>query len=145
MRSIKIIFCLFVLVGLQACQSKADIKAIEQHINGYWEIEKAKLPDGTEKDYTINSTVDYFELKENQRGIRYKVVPQFNGEFLTNDVPETFTIEEKDGAIWLDYKTDFSTWKEKVITVSQEKLVMENENKMTYYYKRAHPIQIKEE
>lgn len=144
MRSIKISFSLFLVVILQACQSKADVETIQAHINGYWEIEKAQLPDGTEKDYSLNATIDYFELKEDQSGVRYKVAPQFNGEFLTNDVPEAFVVKEKEGAIWLEYKTEFSTWEEQVLSVSEEKMVMENENKIKYYYKRAHPIQIKE-
>lgn len=144
MRSIKIMFSLLLVVLLQACQSKADVTDIQAHINGYWEIEKAQLPDGTEKDYSINATIDYFELKEDQTGVRYKVVPQFNGEFLTNDRPEAFVIKEKEGVIWLEYKTEFSTWEEQVLSISEDKMVMENETKIKYYYKRAHPIQIKE-
>ncbi|MGG5577323.1 lipocalin family protein [Myroides sp. C15-4] len=144
MRSIKIMFSLLLVVLLQACQSKADVTDIQAYINGYWEIEKAQLPDGTEKDYSINATIDYFELKEDQTGVRYKVVPQFNGEFLTNDRPEAFAIKEKEGAIWLEYKTEFSTWEEQVLSISEDKMVMENETKIKYYYKRAHPIQIKE-
>ncbi|MBB1138544.1 lipocalin family protein [Myroides sp. WP-1] len=144
MRTFKFFCSLLLIIVLQACQSKADKSAVIAHINGYWEIEKAQLPDGTEKDYTINSTIDYFELKEDQTGVRYKVVPQFNGEYLTNDMPEAFTLTEKDGAIWLVYKTDFATWEEQVLSVSDEKMVVENETKIKYYYKRAHPVQIKE-
>lgn len=144
MRSLHVFLSLFLVVVLQACQSKVDAEAVKGHITGYWEIEKAQLPDGTEKDYTMNSTIDYFEWKEDQTGIRFKVVPQFNGEFLTNDMPEAFVMLEKDGAIWLQYKTDFATWEERVVSVSDETMVMENENKIIYYYKRAQPIQIKE-
>ncbi|MDM1045362.1 hypothetical protein HX004_11520 [Myroides sp. 1354] len=144
MRSIQVFFSLFLLILLQACQSKADVEAVKNHITGYWEIEKAELPDGSEKDYTINSTIDYFELKEDQTGVRYKVVPQFNGEYLTNDMPEAFTIAEKEGAVWLMYKTDFATWEERVISVNEEQMVMENENKIKYFYKKAQKIQITE-
>lgn len=144
MRSIKIIASLLLIVVFQACQSKADVKSIQAHINGYWEIEKAQLPDGTEKDYSINTTIDYFELKEDQTGVRYKVTPQFNGEFLTNDVPETFVVKQKDNGVWLAYKTEFSTWEEQVLSVTEDKMVMENETKIKYFYKRANPIQIKE-
>ena len=144
MRSIQLIFSLFLVLVLQGCQSKADVKAIETHINGYWEIEKALLPDGTEKDYTINSTIDHFELREDKTGVRYKVVPQFNGEFLTNDRPETFTLTEKEGVVWLVYKTDFATWEEQILSISEKKMIVENENKIKYYYKRAEPVQIKE-
>ncbi|MGG5505242.1 MULTISPECIES: lipocalin family protein [unclassified Myroides] len=144
MRTLKIFASLLLVVVLQACQSKADTAAVVAHINGYWEIEKAQLPDGTEKDYTINSTIDYFELKEDQTGVRYKVVPQFNGEYLTNDRPESFVLTEKEGALWLVYKTDFATWEEQVLSITDEKMVVENETKIKYYYKRANPVQIKE-
>ncbi|WP_410879668.1 hypothetical protein [Myroides sp. DW712] len=144
MRKLQVLFSVMLVMVLQACQSKADVEAVQKHITGYWEIEKAQLPDGTEKDYTINSTIDYLEWKGNQTGVRFKVVPQFNGEFLTNDSPEAFSMKEKEGAVWLEYKTDFATWEERVISISEEHMVMENENQIKYFYKRAHPIQIKE-
>ncbi|MBC8884389.1 hypothetical protein H9X57_16510 [Flavobacterium piscinae] len=47
-------------VALISCQEKVSPESISK-INGYWEIQKVQLPDGQEKEYNINETVDYIE------------------------------------------------------------------------------------
>ncbi|WP_010250754.1 hypothetical protein [Myroides injenensis] len=113
------------------------------NLNGYWEIEKVKLPDGKEKDYTINGTIDFFELKDNNHGLRQKVMPQFNGEYLTNEVPESFVIEQVEGKSWLNYKTEYSEWKEQLVKLNKEHLVVKNEQDILYYYKRPVAFSLK--
>lgn len=106
-----------------------------QNLNGYWEIEKVILPDGKDKEYKINETFDFFELKNNE-GSRKKGMQQFDGTFLTNDVSENFTIEFKDEKCYINYKTDFATWKEEIKSISKEKLIVKNKNDLEYHYKR---------
>ena len=69
-----------------SCQQQVSPEAISK-INGYWEIQKVELPDGKEKEYKINETVDYFEWNGN-KGFRKKVKPQLDGTFLTNNESE---------------------------------------------------------
>ena len=121
-------------VFMLSCQNGVKESDI-QNLNGYWEIEKVVLPDGEEKEYKANETFDFFELKD-KKGIRKKGMQQFDGTFLTNDVSENFTIEFKDGVCSINYKTDFSQWKEEIISISKEKLIVKNKNDLEYYYKR---------
>lgn len=121
-------------VFLFSCQKEikeADI----QNLNGYWEIEKVILPDGEEKEYKANETFDFFQLKD-KSGTRKKGIQQFDGTFLTNDVSENFTVEFKDGICYINYKTDFTTWKEEIKSISKEKLIVKNKNNLEYHYKR---------
>src|SRR6187402_2423204 len=81
--SMKKAVVLFIVLTLSACQQKIKESDIAG-LNGYWEIEKVVLADGTEKDYKINETIDYLQIK-NDSGFRKKVTPQFNGKYLVND------------------------------------------------------------
>jgi hypothetical protein len=119
---------------LFSCQEKVKESDI-QNLNGYWEIEKVVLPNGEEKEYKTNETFDFFQLKDKE-GTRKKGIQQFDGTFLTNDVAENFTIEFKDGHCSVNYKTDFATWKEEIISISKEKLRVKNKNDLEYHYKR---------
>lgn len=127
---------LFILPVLLFFSCNDTIKESELHnLNGYWEIEKVILPDGEEKEYKANETFDFFQLKDNS-GTRKKGIQQIDGTFLTNDVSENFTIELKDGSCSINYKTDFSQWKEEIISISKEKLIVKNKNDLEYHYKR---------
>lgn len=136
----KIALLLFVASLTLSCSQSVTKDDIPK-INGYWEIEKVDFPEGKDKDYTMNETFDYFQVKDN-KGFRFKVSPQLDGTFLTNGDSEKLEIKEKDGAFYIHYKTPFSKWKEKIISVSDEELVIENDSKKEYHYKRAAPINI---
>jgi len=142
MKKIQILFVCVLTVLLSSCNSNVSDENIKTFLDGYWEIEKAVLPDGTEKDYTINSTIDFFELKnqESLKGLRYKVMPQFSGEYLTNDVPENFEVKSENDVYIIEYSTEFSTWKEQLLSLSKDKMVVKNESDIIYYYKRAEPL-----
>ncbi|MVX34505.1 hypothetical protein [Myroides sp. LoEW2-1] len=130
---------LFVTFGCSQSINSGDIK----EINGYWEIVKAKLPNEEEKDYTINSSIDFFQIEENGVGFRQKVMPQFNGEYLTNDIQEDLTVEYTNEGTFLHYKTEFAEWKEEIVKINKEQLVVKNENDIMYYYKRPVPFSLK--
>lgn len=116
-----------------------DLKAL----NGYWEIEKAQMPDGEQKDYSINESIDYFELTDQASGFRQKVLPQISGEYLTNEVQEKFTIVNESGKTWIKYKTEYSEWKEEVVDLDEDELVVKNESDIIYHYKRPVPFTLK--
>ncbi|MCP1996563.1 hypothetical protein [Flavobacterium sp. HSC-61S13] len=126
---------LFLMISCNKTISESDIK----QLNGYWEIEKAEMPDGEIKEYKINTIVDYFEI-ENNKGFRQKAMPQVNGEYLTNEVQESIEIVEIDGKTIMKYHTDFADWQEQLITISKDELVVQNEHDIKYYYKRPIPF-----
>lgn len=136
----KIVLLLFISLFATAC--KKDISASDiAKINGYWEIEKVIFPDGNKKDYKVNETFDYFEIKEN-KGFRKKVSPQLDGTFLVNDAFEQVKILNLNGKYLLQYSTSFSKWQEELLEISDQELVMVNDSKNEYHYKRAAPINI---
>ncbi|MDP2160421.1 MAG: hypothetical protein Q8K02_08070, partial [Flavobacterium sp.] len=109
--------------------------------NGYWEIQKVQLPDGHEKKYTVNETVDYIEWNDTI-GFRKKVKPQFDGKFLTNDEFETIQIKDSSGIFKIHYKTDFAKWSEEILSINDSILVLKNKQNLEYHYKRFQPISI---
>lgn len=137
----KAVLIVLVLVGLMSCQKKVKIEDVAK-INGYWEIEKVNLPDGNEKNYKINETIDYFEVK-NDSGFRKKVTPQFDGKYLVNDEYEKVKVVMEGEKVVLEYTTEYSKWKEEVLEISDEKLVLKNAAEMEYEYKRPTPFSVK--
>mgnify|MGYP003479380857 FL=1 len=119
------------LVSCKQAIKETDI----QNLNGYWEIEKVILPEGEDKEYKTNETFDFFELKD-KTGTRKKGMQQFGGTFLTNGVSENFTIEFKDGNCYINYETEFAKWKEEILVLTKESLIVKNKNDLEYHYKR---------
>jgi hypothetical protein len=60
----KIVLIALFLIFTTACHKKVTATDIPK-MNGYWEIEKVVFPDGTEKEYAVNQTFDYFSVKKN--------------------------------------------------------------------------------
>ena len=136
----KILF-LIVLGSVLSCKQKitdADIS----NLNGYWEIEKVELPDGDKKEYKVNETIDFFKIEAN-KGFRKKVMPQLDGTYLTNDIQEDVVVVIKDGNASLQYKTTYAYWKEEIIELTKDKLVVKNQQEIEYYYKRPAKFSVK--
>jgi len=126
---------------LMSCKQTITSKDIEK-INGYWEIEKVELPNGEDKDYKVNPTIDYFELKNN-KGFRQKVMPQFDGTYLTNNLKETIQVTEESGDFYINYTTQYGKWKEEIIEIKDSVLVLKNKEDLEYHYKKSVPFSVK--
>lgn len=133
----KIIALLFLLV-LSACKPQVTKEDISK-INGYWEIEKVQLADGTEKKYGINPVYDYIQI-ENNKGFRKKVTPQLNGKYLADDTSEEVAVINQDDRIYLNYTTPYAKWKEELKSISDNEMVLVNQAKSEYHYKRAETL-----
>jgi len=124
-----------------SCQQHVSPDSIKK-INGYWEIQKVELPDGQEKEYSINETADYIEWN-GTTGFRKKVKPQFDGTFLTNDELEEIKISDSSGFYKIEYKTAFAQWSEEIVEITDSILVLKNKQNLEYQYKRFKPFSIK--
>lgn len=131
---------LFGLLLVSCKQSITDKDIVK--INGYWEIEKVILKDGEKKDYKVNETIDYFELKSN-KGFRQKVMPQFDGTFRTNDIKETISVNKIDNIFYINYTTTYGKWKEEIIEIHDSILVLKNKDELEYHYKKFKPFSLK--
>ena len=134
---LKIMLLSLFFVGCHQKVEPADVAKI----NGYWEIEKVVFDKGEDKDYKMNESFDYFEIKDN-KGIRKKVMPQLDGTFLVNDAFEKVTVRYDKDKVYLDYATDYAKWTEELIAISDEELVIENTDKKEYHYKKTGPINL---
>ena len=137
----KIVFILLLFLIVTSCNQTITKQDIEK-INGYWEIEKVILPDGTKKDYTVNETIDYFEIKNNV-GFRKKVTPQLNGTYLINNQFEKIAILESDKKTFILYTTKYTKFKEQIIEIHDSTLVLKNDHNVEYHYKKPIPFSIK--
>ena len=131
---------LFALL-LISCHSNVKKEDIAK-LNGYWEIKQVKLATGKTKDYKVNETIDYFELKANQ-GFRQKVMPQFDGKFQTNGIKENIKLIDEGNSFFIQYITKFGKWKEEIITIEDSILVLRNQEKIEYTYKKFKPFSFK--
>lgn len=128
-------FLSLLLLILFSCQKNIEQKDINQ-LNGYWEIEKVELPDGSSKKYQINESIDYFEINDSLKGFRAKVIFQLDGKLLTNGLKENVEVISKGDLFFLSYVTKYADWKEEVVVLNQKKLILKNEQGITYFYKR---------
>ena len=120
-----------------ACQPKIKPAEIVK-LNGYWEIEKVTFPDGNKKEYQVNEFIDFISIK-NLKGTRQKVAPQLDGSFLKGAILDEIRVVDSSDSYFLKTKSKFTKWEEKIISVSEDELVLENEAKITYYYKKFVP------
>ncbi len=130
-----------IILTLAACQKKISTDDLPL-LNGYWEIKQVGLPDGTLKEYTINTTVDYIEVKD-LSGFRKKVYPQLDGTFDTSNDVETFSLIQGPDGIEIHYKTEHSEWTEKLLALNDGSFTVTNAENKTYTYHRFQPINIK--
>lgn len=127
-------------VLMTSCANKVKTEDLG-HLNGYWEIEKVEFPDGNIKEYSINATVDYFEVAE-MMGYRKKVQPLLDGSYQTSDDAEKFTIHEYNGEFLLRYKNNLSEWEEKIRLLTPNQCVFVNQDLITYHYRRFEQINL---
>ena len=138
MKRIVGIVVVFLMISCQAEIRKEDLN----RLNGYWEIKQVTLSDGEKKEYKVNETIDFFELK-NTIGFRQKVMPQFDGKFKTNGIKENIKIVAKENKFFVEYKTEYGKWQEEIIALEDLLLVLKNQQKMEYEYKRHIPFSLK--
>ncbi|MEO7976843.1 hypothetical protein [Flavobacterium sp.] len=136
-KTFSIILFSFLFISCQQTITPADIAKL----NGYWEIEKVVFDKGADKVYGMNENFDFFKIN-GTRGTRTKVMAQLDGTFLTTDTFENVSVRFTDKGTFLDYKTDYAKWSEELISISDEKFVVKNEQNKEYYYKKARPVNL---
>jgi hypothetical protein len=129
------------LLLLVSCNQSIKDEDIAK-LNGYWEIKKVVLKDGEKKDYKINETIDYFQLKD-KKGFRQKVMPQLDGTYKTNNLIEEISISNENGSFFVNYTTSYGKWKEEIIEIQDSVLVLKNKEDLEYNYKRYKPFSLK--
>ncbi len=127
----------FILSGCSNSPTAEDL----DYLNGYWEIKGVVFPDGTKKDYNVNTNVDFIQL-ETREGFRKKVQPKLNGTYDTSNDAQPFVISEKEGTFLIHYQNGTNTWSEVLVKLSENGFSVRNEEGLTYTYERFDPINI---
>lgn len=135
------LFMLLLFMSLVSCKSNVKEEELD-FLNGYWEITKVELPDGETKSFKVNETIDFFNL-DKKKGTRNKVIPQLNGTIISNSVLENFSILEKEDTYYFEYKTNYASWEEELVSITKQELVVKNSNDLVYYYKKREDLKIK--
>ncbi|MGL2966702.1 hypothetical protein [Flavobacterium sp. XGLA_31] len=138
MKKVSLLIVTLLLISCHTAVKKEDLTKL----NGYWEIKQVKLSNGEKKDYEVNETVDFFEVKNNA-GFRQKVMPQFDGKFTTNGIKENIKIVVDNNDYFIEYSTSYGKWKEEIIEIADSVLVLQNKEKLQYEYKRFTPFSLK--
>jgi hypothetical protein len=133
----------FLILSLLLCFSCCSkIKKDEiSHLNGYWEIKEVIFKDGTKKEYSVNTTIDFIKL-DSLIGYRKKVDPKFNGTYETSNDAEPLTIRISNDSIFMSYNKDSNTWEELILSLSNKNFSVINDQGITYKYERFEPINI---
>ena len=136
----RILSFLLVLM-LWACNDPSVNQDDLHYLNGYWEISEVEFPDGSIKEYGLNTNIDFIQLKDD-KGYRKKMKPKFDGTYDTSKDIEGFTVSNVNETIILRYSTDFSNWEEKLVQLDSLTFSVTNEEGVIYKYKRFEPIKI---
>ena len=114
-------------------------------LEGFWEIKEVTLTDGSKKEYTYNDTVEYFHVTDSLTGFRKKLKPTLTGSFHSSDGVESILLKVENDSLNMYYSTPFSKWKETVLSASENELLVINEAKVRYLYKRYQPLDLSNE
>jgi len=110
------------------------------HLEGYWEIKMVTLPNGFQKEYSINETIDFISVNDSLKGFRKKLKPGINNTYYTSDDAEAIELKVENDSLRIFYSTPYNTWKETIIRANETELEILNENKVLYLYNRYNSI-----
>lgn len=125
-------FLILSILFLTSCSNNASkmVSAME----GYWNIDTVILADGTEREFPFSNHMDHFEIEGNN-GVKNRVSPTFDGNFVNYGSPVPFTWESVDGKVVLTFKDGEERYQQILETCNDSKLVLLHENGTEYTYK----------
>ncbi|MFC5046381.1 lipocalin family protein [Aquimarina hainanensis] len=130
--SVQYLFAIFLLV-FSSC-SRKNPEDLIPFINGYWEIERVRLHDGSLKEYGFNPIVDHFTI-EGLKGMRTKLKPRLDGTFVRTNPGEPIELKIENDSLFIYYQKANSPYKETVISAKENEIVLKNAIGNTYFYK----------
>lgn len=134
------IFIILILILSFSCSQKIEKNDLA-HLSGYWEIKTVVFSDGTKKEYPVNLNIDFFQI-DDLKGYRKKMKPSLDGTYTTSTDTQEFSIQEKNEIFTIYYENELDEWSEKLIAISKESLIIENNEGIQYIYARFHPLNL---
>jgi hypothetical protein len=139
----KRLFLSILMLLLLNCSKQPEVYI--PFLEGYWEIHEVTLPDGSKKIYDYNDTIDYIALSDSLTGFRKKLKPNLTGGYQTSKDVETFQLKIENDSLNVYYSTPFAHWKETIVSASENELLIINNAKVRYLYKRFQPLNLNDE
>lgn len=107
-------------------------------LNGYWNIDFITHKNETFYPKGISKLVDFYVIND-QIGVRKKVQPQFDNKFIVTEDLNNFKIVFEGTDCFMKFQTPWDQWEEKIIALSNDKLILEHQNNR-YHYSRHNNI-----
>ena len=130
------VLCLFGLL-LMHCDSIEEADIV--HITGYWEIESVHSHGETFHPKGGSPVVDFYHLTSNRKGIKKKLHTNFSGIYERSNDKANFKIVQTQEGFYLSYDDALQPWKEKIIKVNRDELILFHSEK-EYRYKRHQKV-----
>lgn len=130
------------LISLIYLNCSKNPESYIQYLDGYWEIEKVILASGEDHNYSYNEFIDYFMVSDSLKGFRKKLKPTLNHTFEATDDVEYFKLKIEHDSLNIYYHTNFSNWKETILSASETELKIINKEKNIYIYKPYKPLNL---
>lgn len=137
MKHLHLYLLLFTII-LTSCSKNPE--TFIPHLTGYWEIDEVTLADGTKRDFNYNETIDYISVTDSLTGFRKKLKPSLDGSYTASEDAENLRVVIENDSLFIHYKTPYAEWHETVLNVNDEQLLILNNEKVLYLYKRYEPL-----
>ncbi len=132
----KLVF--YIVVLGYGCTPKITEAHLE-HLNGYWQIENVRFPNGQTKEFGFATTVDYIDLKD-KKGYRKKLQAKLDGSFETSNDAEFFELVKKGDIFEMRYINPAYQRTEIVLKITKDGFEVSDQDSLTYIYKRFQPL-----
>lgn len=130
-----LLWVLVVLFWECSAVSREDIS----HLEGYWIIKEVRAHGEVFEPRGNAPLVDYYHFYDQSKGTKIKMSPTFDGTFLRSDDQARFVIDHVNDRFYLSYDNVLKPWKEEIITLNAQELILHH-NEKTYHYKRFQKI-----
>ena len=138
----KQLYLFLLLTIITACKSTIKEDEISQ-LEGYWEITKVVFQDGTNKPYTVNTTIDYIDIN-GLKGYIKKMKPGLNGRYQTSNKAAQFKLLLKNEVWEMHFEGDLNSTL-RLLEIDSLEYAVKDQGQVRYYYKRYEPINISDE
>jgi hypothetical protein len=82
--------CICLILIISACKSQVDLN----QLGGYWQIQEVRFQNGSSKAFAYSSTVDFFQLIDENQGVLKKLDARVDGKFFANEAEQRFTLQK---------------------------------------------------
>lgn len=121
------------LICLVACEKVTESDL--QYLNGYWEITRVESHGEVFQPQGIAPSVDAYFMDNLKKGIKKKMTPHFSGNYQSSNDQFAFSIVLEENTYYIDYQEALLPWREKIIKLTSEELIVFHRDKK-YVYKR---------